>query len=239
MASPAYEQILAVQAHDLTLQQLQHRHRTHPARAQVEALEAERSAVSAERETVASRRHDLERGRKRCEDEASQLEDKRSNLDKKLYGGEVTATKELLAIQEEMAALVGRRTTIEDEELAIMEQLEAVDSELSALDGQLSVIDRNRESAHTELGEALADINLEIERITDERSAAAEPANPELLARYEELREQFDGVAVARLVNGACDGCHIAVSAVAADQMARMDENAVVTCEECGRLLVR
>ena len=60
-----------------------------------------------------------------------------------------------------------------------------------------------------------------------------------MLASYEELREQFGGQPVARLVGANCDGCHIQLSAVAVDRIGKMPEDAVVTCEECGRLLVR
>jgi predicted nucleic acid-binding Zn-ribbon protein len=75
--------------------------------------------------------------------------------------------------------------------------------------------------------------------VVGQRADAAEPASADLLARYEQLSAQFDGVAVARLENGACDGCHIQLSAVAIDRLAKASDDAVVTCEECGRLLVQ
>ena len=71
------------------------------------------------------------------------------------------------------------------------------------------------------------------------RDEAAAQVPAVLLGRYEELAGQYGGVAVARYVDGRCDGCHIQLSAVARDQLTRAAEDAVVNCEECGRLLVR
>ncbi len=239
MASEAYEQILAVQALDLSLRQLSHRHSNHPLRAMVAEAEAERSELVKKRSEVSEVEQKLERSRKRLEDQAAQLEDKRNQLNAKLYGGEITATKELLAIQEEMANLVDRRTAIEDEELETMEAIEEVDESLSSFDAGIASLDEALDTAKAELGEALSQLDLERVDLEGRRREAASSANSDLLARYEELSDQFGGVAVARLVNGTCDGCNIALSAVAADRMAKMADDDVVTCEECGRLLVR
>ena len=44
------------------------------------------------------------------------------------------------------------------------------------------------------------------------RDEVAAPVPEELLARYEALRTRLGGVAVARLVGGRCDGCHLALA---------------------------
>lgn len=239
MASEAYERILTVQSLDLDLRRLRHRRLTHPARATIDELDGRAAALGEERAVVEERRHELERTRKRQEDEAATTEAKRSSLDAKLYGGEVTATKELLAIQDEMAALAERQRGIEDAELEVMEQLEELDAELADFDRRRSLIDGERSEASATLDQAVAEIDAEIETVTEQRRAAAEPANPDLLAHYEGLIDQFDGMPLARLANGACDGCNIQLSAMAADRLAKLADDAVVTCEECGRLLVR
>ena len=239
MASPAYEQILRVQGLDLSLRQLHHRHVNHPARADIATVDGEIAALDGSIAEVDERAHDLERQRKRLEDEASSIKAKREDIDGKLYGGEVTASKELLALQDEAAMLLGKQTELEDQELELMEALEGVDGERSGLVGQREVLEGKRSDLDTQLQEALAEIDAEALTVSAERAEAVAGADATLLERYESLRDQYDGVAVARLVNGGCDGCHIHLSAVAIDQMAKMPEDAVVTCEECGRLLVR
>lgn len=239
MASEAYEQILHIQSLDLSLAQLRHRIDNHPVRdalAEVDAAIAEHEGWVAE---VDERRHELRRTQKRYEDEVAGIEEKRKDIDGKLYGGEVTASKELLALQDEAASLLSRQTQIEDDDLEIMEQLEEVDGELAAMAETRAGFDEKRSGLSAELSAAVDEIEAEMTSVSAEREAAAGGANQELLTTYESLRADFGGQPVARLVGSSCDGCHIQLSAVAVDQIGKMAEDAVVTCEECGRLLVR
>ena len=239
MASPAYEQILQVQAFDLNLSQLRHRHANHPIRQELASASADLAAADAVVAEVEERKHTLDREQKRYSDEVELIEAKRTEIDGKLYDGSVTASKDLLALQDEAAALLARQRGIEDQELEIMEQLESVGSELVAARAVVADAEAAVQTATDALAAATAELDAEIEVVVGQRADAAEPAPADLLARYEQLSSQFDGVVVARLENGACDGCHIQLSAVAIDRLSKAPDDAVVTCEECGRLLVQ
>jgi predicted nucleic acid-binding Zn-ribbon protein len=239
MASPAYEQILRVQGLDLDLRRLRHQHQHHAVREEVAGIDARIAEVDVLMTEIGARHHELERQRKRLEDEAATIAAKRVDIDKKLYGGEITASKELLALQDEATMLLAKQTELEDQELELMEALEAVDAERSAAGGNRNRLSTARSEAAGRLRAAVDEIDTELADTEVQRDEAAKTADPNLLATYESLRNQFDGVAVARLVNGACDGCHIRLSAIAIDQLGKMPDDVVVTCEECGRLLVR
>lgn len=239
MASPAYERILELQALDLNLMQLRHRHANHPARTPVAELESEQNELNASAAELADRKSDLERQRKRFEDEAAMVQDRRNGIDQKLYGGEVTASKELLALQDEAASLKQQQTQIEDQELELMEQLDTLNDEENALGSRETELQARLGVAQSDLADQLAALDSEIETLVSDRTTAAAAADGALVEQYEALRPQYDGVAVARLVNGSCDGCHIHLSAVAIDQLMKLPEDAVVNCEECGRMLVR
>lgn len=245
MASPAYELILEVQALDLSVDQLRHQAATHPDRERVAEIDARLAAHDAEVAEVESARHELERQRKRLEDDVATIQARRTEIDGKLYGGEVTASKELLALQDEAASLLGKQNALEDDELELMEQLELRSGDLATRAEGRSELEAERATAQASLDAALATIEAEIAAADQQRSAKAAPEPgsvqgwPELVSRYDELRAQYDGIPVARLVGSRCDGCHIQLSAVAVDQLSKMPDDAVVTCEECGRLLVR
>ena len=70
-------------------------------------------------------------------------------------------------------------------------------------------------------------------------AAAADGVDAELLATYEGLRGELGGIAVARLVGSVCGGCHLGLSAVEVDRIKKQPPDALVRCDECGRLLVR
>lgn len=245
MASPAYELILEVQALDLAADQLRHQAATHPERERLAEIDARLAAHDADVVQVEAARHELERQRKRLEDEVATIGARRAEIDGKLYGGEVTASKELLALQDEAASLLGKQTGLEDEELELMEQLEEQSGDLAARAEVRATIEAERAQAQASLDDALASIDTELGQLDQQRSTKTEQESgavqgwSDLLEHYMTLRPQYDGVPVARLVDSRCDGCHIQLSAVAVDQMSKMPDDAVVTCEECGRLLVR
>lgn len=245
MASPAYELILEIQALDLSIDQLRHRAATHPERERLAEVAAQLAEHDQDAASVEESRHQLERDIKRLEDEVALIKDRRSEIEGKLYGGEIQASKELLALQDESQSLLDKQTGLEDQELELMEQLEEVGAELATRSEQRAAIETTQGEAKGRLDAAVAEIEAEIDEIGRRRADAASPAPgaiggwDELVTRYDELRGQFDGVPVARLVDNHCDGCHIQLSAVAVDRMAKMPADEVVTCEECGRLLVR
>lgn len=239
MTTSAYEQILAVQAIDLRLLQLRHRVERHPLRA--ELLDA-RAGVDVGRERLAkveARYHEIEREQKRLSDEAATIEAKRAEIEGKLYDGSVQATKELMALQDESANLLKRQTSVEDDQLEGMEQLETVGDELAAQERALAELTERADAIEGRLDDAVAELEAEIGQAEVDRVDVAGPADPELLATYEALAPQFDGAPLARFADGRCDGCHMQLSAVAVDQLLKAPENEAITCEECGRLLVR
>ncbi|HEV8116680.1 MAG TPA: C4-type zinc ribbon domain-containing protein, partial [Acidimicrobiales bacterium] len=67
--------------------------------------------------------------------------------------------------------------------------------------------------------------------------ASAVPA--ELLARYDQLRAHLGGTGAARLEYGKCGGCHLALSPRDLDDARRAPAEEVLTCDACGRILVR
>ena len=134
MAAPAYEQLLVVQELDTTMDQRRHRIAHHPLKAEIEAVDAQVVDVAATVAEVEARQHDLQRDLKRLADEVAMIDEKRSQVDGRLYDGSVTATKDLLALQDEAKMLLDRKSGIEDDELEFMESLEEVDTELQPRD---------------------------------------------------------------------------------------------------------
>ncbi len=239
MAAPAYEQLLAVQDLDTTIDQRRHRIANHPIKSEISAIDDQISAVAATVAEVEARRHELQRDVKRLADEVALIDDKRAQTDAKLYDGSVTGTKDLLALQDEAKMLLDRKNGIEDDELEFMESLEAVEAELAPSVAEREKLAAEREERESALTAAIAGLEVELAETERQRADAAGAVPSEPLAHYDRLRSDFGGVAVARLVGSTCDGCHMTLSAVAIDLIKKQPEDAVVTCDDCGRLLIR
>lgn len=239
MAAPEYEQLLVVQELDTKLDQLRHRHAHHPIRIELEELVAVRAEQQLVVDGHAEAKHELDRQQKRLDDEVSTIELKRKEIDDKLYDGSVSATKDLLALQEEARMLLERQTSIEDDELEIMEQLEPIEAELATATGVTDTTDSTISTKEGDLTIALAEVEVEQENVAAERAIAVGLVSETLRVAYEQLREDLGGIAVAELNGSMCSGCNLKLSAVDFDQIKKKADDAVVNCPECNRLLIR
>jgi predicted nucleic acid-binding Zn-ribbon protein len=156
-----------------------------------------------------------------------------------MYSGSITAPRELQAMQEEIDGLTRRQRGLEDEVLDILEALEPLQQEVDTLEGRREALMGDVERTRAELAEAEAGVDAELAVATGERDALAAQLPADLLATYERLRGQLGGIAVARLQGTQCLGCHLSLPATELDAIRRADPDAVVTHEECGRILVR
>jgi predicted nucleic acid-binding Zn-ribbon protein len=233
------EQLLQVQEHDTHLDQLRHRRASLPERSAVadqQKLIAEHDRITA---GVQEQRDTLGREQKRIEDEVAIVEEKATEVDRTLYSGTITSPRELQGFQDDLQSLRRRQRQLEDEVLALMEQLEPLDHDLTERSATRSgLVDRHAQLTE-QLAAAEAEVDGEIAAVEAERGAAAEPLDSGLLDRYDRLRKQHDGVAVAPLVGNSCGGCHLTLSAVEVDRIKHEPPDALIFCEECGRLLVR
>jgi predicted nucleic acid-binding Zn-ribbon protein len=235
----AFDVLLQLQELDSTLDQLRHRHGTLPERAgRDEARTAAAKAGVAVDDTFA-RLHQLQVAQKALEDEAASLADKVTHVERMLYGGTVKAAKELEAYQADLEMLQKRAGTLDDEILELMEQVEPVESELALRKSEREDADAALERAEEALLVAEAEIDAEVARVDGARAELADGVAGDALAQYEQLRAGLGGVGAARLSGARCEGCHLEIPSAQLEEVRRAPDDQVVTCPECGRILVR
>lgn len=234
-----WDTLLAVQEHDTHLDQLAHRHRTLPQRADLDGVMAQIAKLESRVTEVEAERHTHARAQQRLEDEITSINEKAGQHDKTLYGGTIGNPRELQALQDEIASLKRRVSQLEDQELELMEQIEPLDAELTRLAAERTTLDGRAGELRVEIAEAEVAIEAEQATVREEREALMAAVEPELRVEYEELRPQSGGIAIARFVGGSCGGCHLGLSAVEVDRIKKLPAEETVHCEECGRLLAR
>ncbi len=235
----SFDELLALQGIDLTIDQIHHRMTHLPERAaRDEHLQVVRDHDVAT-EAVRARRDELGREQKRLEDDVALVEDKATSVDAKLYSGTVTSPKELQAFQEDVEALRRRQRQLEDGVLEVMEQVEPVDADLAQRAAERAGLDQRGAELEAALASAEEHLAADLADAEAARAATAAGIDDDLLARYERLRRDLGGIAVAPLTGSSCGGCHLQLSAVEIDRIRHEPPDAWVFCEECGRLLVR
>jgi uncharacterized protein len=230
--------LLGVQDHDTVIDQLRHRRATLPERAELATIDRQLGALEVRTKELRLQRDELGDRQAALEQQIEASRDRRTALEKRLFGGQVVASRELQAMNEEVKHLARHISELEDREIEVMEALEPLDSELQAGDATRARLDRDVERLRGAVASAEAAIDAELTTENEARAGAASGVPGDLLARYEQLRSKLGGTGAARLVGGSCGGCHLALSSMELDRVRKAAPDAVTTCEQCGRILV-
>ncbi len=232
----ALDELLAVQELDAAIDQIPHRRQRLPERsvaldaaAEVARLEAQRETAVAQAETATKRIDELETvGAARAT--------KKSRLDQQLKT--VFAPREAEALIREIALIDDERSTADDEELRLLDDVESAEAQVAAADGALGPARSAANDASAALAAAEAVLADEAAALQRDREAGSQSIAPELLQRYESMRRSFGGTAIARVVSGHCGACHLGLSRAFLDSLKNAGADALIECEQCGRLLV-
>jgi predicted nucleic acid-binding Zn-ribbon protein len=179
---------------------------------------------------------ELGRDQTRFENEIDSLSQKEAAENRRMYDGSIVNTKELEALQHELANLKKRRSDREDELLALMEQREEREQRAAEAEAKATDLRSSLEATSDAADEELGGVETDLERRTAERAELTPPVDPELLELYEDLRKQKKGVAAVALTDGVCQGCHEKLSAMEVDKIKKTE--GVRRCPYCRRILV-
>jgi predicted nucleic acid-binding Zn-ribbon protein len=234
-----FDALLEVQAHDTASDQLRHRRQSLPERAQVAAAEEEIAALGVRLADAGARLEAVATRQRRLEEDVRSLDGRISELERLLYSGTVSASRELQAMSAEVGSLKRRRSSVEDEVLMAMEEQEPLAAEVANLEGRRAELDGQAARLRAAVAEAEVAIDTDLDAEAQGRARAAQRVPADLLRTYERLRAKLGGVGAARLVGTSCSGCHLTLPLSEVDRIRRQPPDALVFCEQCGRILVR
>lgn len=140
-----------------------------------------------------------------------------------------TAMREMDALQK---AIGQAETSI----VELLEESETVEKELADRADEISSLDGRRDAALREFDTSLAADKQEFSTQTTHRAAAFATLPERLAAVYDRLAQRSrDGIAVAEVINGSCNACHISLRPQVQVEVRRGNE--IITCENCSRIL--
>ena len=240
MQAPIAEQqaLLELQAHDSAIDRLDHRRGSLPEEARLAELGDALAAVdqlTAERNgTLATVRRD----QTRLEHEIDMVTSKARTEDARAASGKVTSPKELTAIQEEVAGLKRRQSTLEDELLELMEQRETLEGELAELASRREGFTAEQAMVSKARDAALAEIDKELDGERSARDGVAPRVGEQLRTLYNQVRSKQGGIGAAALVGNTCQGCRVSIAPVELAAIRKLPPEEIKRCENCRRILV-
>ncbi len=230
--------LLSVQDLDVSIDQHRHRRQTLPERDELLAIDTRIDALKAEADRVTRALEIIAKRESELEAELSATEQRAATVSRRLYGGEVSASRELQAMAADVETLKGRASELEDQGLILLEEREPLDATIDELSAQLVSLDLERGAVLVRLADAEEKVDRDMAGLTRDREEAAGAIADDLLANYERLRARLGGVGAARLVGNHCDGCHLTLSSMELDRIRHLRDGEVFTCEQCSRILV-
>ena len=234
----AQEKLLALQALDSSLIQLDHKARNLPV---AKILDEKTIAHATARDlcvAAETEKSDIKHELSKSEIDVEQVVSRIERDEKRLASGHGTP-KELEQLQHELGSLAKRRAELEEIELEVMVRIEALDQRISSLSKERDALHEEVIKFSKEKDTAIEEINRAKNSTVNERVALAAEIEPELLAVYEKIRASADGIGAARLHAGQCQGCHLTINAADLSRISSLPDDDVVRCEECRRILVR
>jgi predicted nucleic acid-binding Zn-ribbon protein len=237
-APPPFGALLALQDVDTAISQLVHRIEAMPERASLREVEqaldiltTRAGVVDAEREVLGMRLGELER-------ELEATVQRRAAIERRMMEAGLPA-RDLQAMDAEVRHLGQRAEEIEEQQLVVMEDQEPLESEVQRMVGDRDRLQQAAMELRVALRAAETAMGTELSALRLTRDVRAGEVPEDLLARYEALRSRLGGTGAARLIGNRCDGCHLELPSVEVERVRRLPPDAVVTCDQCGRILVR
>lgn len=234
-----FQLLLRVQEHDTAADRLRHRRRTLPELGELDAVEDSLANVESAMADAAQRLAEIARRERALEDTLATTEERIAEVERRMYSGVVSAPRELQAMQADHESLRRRRSSLEDEVLEVMGEREPVEAEVAAHEAERKRLDAEGSRLRGVVAEAQASIDADLVAEQSRRADAAAVIPADVAALYERLRARLDGIGAAPLVGVRCGGCHLTLPATEIDRIRREPPDALVSCDQCGRILVR
>ncbi|MFJ6002445.1 zinc ribbon domain-containing protein [Arthrobacter sp. NPDC092385] len=240
MAKAAPEEqlrLLDLQALDSTLNKLTRQAAAARSNPELGTVAARVAEVDAELVRASTELGDLERELTRAEDEVQNVVDRLDRDEKRLNSGTGTS-KDLTALQHEVASLTKRRSDLEDVELDVMERVEAARAARTEVQARTNAVRHELRALEEARDVELADIELQRVDVQARRNELASTFDTGLLALYERILARR-GVGAARLFHGKSEGSGMQLSPGDLADISSAAPDDVVLCPDSGCILVR
>ena len=239
-ASAADQQgLLVLQAYDSRLDQLDRQRGRLPEHEQIASNSARLAELRDLLIAAETEESDVAREQAKAEADVDQVRARAARDRERLDRGQVGSPRELESLQHEIGSLARRQSDLEDVVLEIMERRESGQARLVELRAGTAQRQALLATAESSRDEQTSVIDAEAAEVGEKRKALAATLPADLLALYERLRAHSNGVGAAAIRQRRCEGCRLELGATDVQRFRNAPDDAVLRCEECGRILVR
>jgi len=176
---------------------------------------------------------DLQKQRKDKELELASKEESTKKLQTQLYS--LKTNKEYQAMLQEIDGVKADASVIEDKILELFEQVDSVKSETEQEKQRLKEGEKLFLDQKKKIEERIKEIDDRLAQLEAQRKQLMPDIEPKILAQYERILLNRDGLAIVSVKDNSCQGCNMLVPPQVIN-LIKMYER-IVTCEVCNRIL--
>lgn len=148
---------------------------------------------------------------------------------------EIKTNKEYQAVLKEIDNAKKLNRQREEEILDILEKLEESQKQITRGEKELEEKRKEKERQVTDLRQKESSFEQEMAGKVQQKEQKEKEIPPELLSRYRMLAEKRQGIAVARVVQGVCQACHMNLRPQLYIDLQKQDS--LILCPNCSRML--
>jgi predicted nucleic acid-binding Zn-ribbon protein len=237
-AAPAEQlKLLDLQGLDARLKSLGNRRRMLESDPRIKDLQDALSVAQGELGTAKLAVHDAEAELRRSEADVEQVVLRIERDEARLNSG-TGLSKDLMALQSDIASLNKRRSDLEDVELEILERLDVLRERQATQQQIVDDIQAAFGSIRAELDSAIAEVASEEREVAEARAAFVDGLDRGMVEVYEKTLARR-GVGAARLFHGKSEGSGMMLSPGDLADVKAAAEDDIVFCPDSGCILVR
>ena len=155
-------------------------------------------------------------------------------LEQRLYSGKTAASKDLLAIQQEIQLIQKKRVGLEEKLLEQMEQVEAGQKAVAIIVTELAVAEAAWQTEIPKLQQEHERLEKHAQKVAQAYDAAEALVSAGDLKIYRALQKS-KGTAIAKVERGLCSGCAISVPS---HELQKLRTSTIpLRCSNCSRFL--
>lgn len=159
--------------------------------------------------------------------------DKIAKLKAKL--GAVVKNKEYMAIQRELEILRSNVGEKEDQLQRFTEALESHREAAAEEEAKMKALEAEAEGEASATHKQLEEFEARIADISRKRKVHIDNVPKDVLRRYERVKARREGIAIVRVIDGRCSGCHLNVPPQLQNVLYRRDSLEI--CPSCNRYI--
>jgi len=176
---------------------------------------------------------DFQKQRKERELDLASKEEEAKKLQTQLYS--LKTNKEYQAMMQEIAGKKADTSVIEDKILGLFEKLDAVKLQIEEERQRLQEEEKVFFGEKKKIEDRIKEIDDRLMQLEAQRRQATPEIEPKILAQYERILVNRDGLAIANVKDNNCEGCNMFVPPQVIN-LIKMYER-IITCEICNRIL--